>query len=160
VVEKLFHGGAVAAVTLVLALAAAPPARPQSYPSRPIHMIVGYAPGGTGDILGRIIANQLGSELGQSVIVENRAGAGGTIAEHDVVNSTPDGYTILVGQTPEIAVNPTLMKDVGYDPLKDPAPIALAGVVPLHSVGRIFCPARHTARRDGAAQCRNQQGDC
>jgi tripartite-type tricarboxylate transporter receptor subunit TctC len=122
---------AAAVATFALALAAAHPAWPQSYPSRPIHMIVGYAPGGTGDILGRIIANQLGSELGQTIIVENRAGAGGTIAAHDVVNSMPDGYTILIGQTPEIAVNPTLMKDVGYDPQKDLEPIALAGVVPL-----------------------------
>jgi tripartite-type tricarboxylate transporter receptor subunit TctC len=106
-------------------------AQPQTYPSRPIHMIVGYAPGGTGDILGRIIANQLASELGQTIFVENRPGAGGTIAAHDVVNAAPDGYTILIGQTPEIAVDPYFMKDVGYDPMKDLQPIALAGVVPM-----------------------------
>ena len=107
------------------------PAWPQSYPNRPIHLIVNFAPGGTGDILGRIIANQLGIELAQSVVVENRSGAGGTIGARDVANAAPDGYTLTVGQTPEIAINPYFMKDVGYDPLQDLQPIALAGVVPL-----------------------------
>ena len=94
-------------------------------------LIVNFPPGGTGDILGRIIANQLSGELGQSIAVENRSGAGGTIGARDVVNAAPDGYTLTVGQTPEIAINPYFMKDVGYDPLKDLQPIALAGVVPL-----------------------------
>jgi tripartite-type tricarboxylate transporter receptor subunit TctC len=124
--------GVFAVLAIATALATGTlPARPQTYPSRPIHMIVGYAPGGTGDILGRIIANQLASELGQTIFVENRAGAGGTIAAHDVVNAAPDGYTILIGQTPEIAVDPYFMRDVGYDPMKDLQPIALAGVVPM-----------------------------
>jgi len=103
----------------------------QTYPSRPIHLIVGFAPGGTGDIVGRLIGNKLSIELGQSVVVENRAGAGGTIAAHDVANATPDGYMLSVAQTPEIAINPYFLKETGYDPLKDLQPIALAGVVPL-----------------------------
>jgi len=123
---------AIAAATLATGLALATlPAWPQTYPSRPIHLIVNFPPGGTGDIVGRIIANQLAIELGQSIVVENRSGAGGTIGARDVVNAVPDGYTLTVGQTPEIAVNPYFMKDVGYDPLKDLQPIALAGVVPL-----------------------------
>ena len=123
---------AVAAATLAIGLSfAALPAWPQTYPSRPIHLIVNFPPGGTGDILGRIIANQLAIELGQSIAVENRSGAGGTIGARDVVNAAPDGYTLTVGQTPEIAINPYFMKDVGYDPLKDLQPIALAGIVPL-----------------------------
>ena len=122
----------VAAATLAVGLSfAALPAWPQGYPSRPIHLIVNFPPGGTGDILGRIIANQLSIELGQSIAVENRSGAGGTIGARDVVNAAPDGYTLTVGQTPEIAINPYFMKDVGYDPIKDLQPIALAGVVPL-----------------------------
>ncbi len=107
------------------------PVQAQAYPSRPIHLIVNFAPGGAGDILGRIIGNQLGVELHQSVIVENRAGAGGTIGARDVVNAAPDGYTLTVAQTPEIAINPYFMKNVGYDPLKDLQPVALAGVMPL-----------------------------
>jgi tripartite-type tricarboxylate transporter receptor subunit TctC len=121
-----------AAIILAAALnAAAIPAWPQSYPSRPIRLIVSFPPGGTGDILGRIIAGQLSIELGQSFAVENRSGAGGTIGARDVAKAEPDGYTLTVGQTPEIAVNPYFMKDVGYDPRTDLQPIALAGVVPL-----------------------------
>lgn len=122
----------IAAAAIAVGLtAAAAPAWPQAYPSRPIHLIVNFAPGGAGDILGRIIGNQLAIELHQSVVVENRAGAGGTIGARDVVNAAPDGYTLTVAQTPEIAINPYFMKDVGYDPLTDLQPIALAGVMPL-----------------------------
>jgi tripartite-type tricarboxylate transporter receptor subunit TctC len=122
----------LAAATIATGLAVATmPAWPQAYPNRPIRLIVSFPPGGTGDILGRIIANQLSIELGQSIAVENRSGAGGTIGARDVVSAAPDGYTLTVGQTPEIAINPYFMKDVGYDPLKDLQPIALAGVVPL-----------------------------
>jgi tripartite-type tricarboxylate transporter receptor subunit TctC len=111
--------------------AAVPPAWPQAYPSRPIHLIVNFAPGGTGDIVARLVGNKLSIALGQSVIVENRPGAGGTLGARDVVNAAPDGYTLTVAQTPEIAINPYFMKDAGYDSRKDLQPIALAGVVPL-----------------------------
>jgi tripartite-type tricarboxylate transporter receptor subunit TctC len=107
------------------------PAWPQGYPSRPIHLIVNFAPGGTGDIVARLVGNKLSIDLGQSVIVENRPGAGGTLGARDVVNAAPDGYTLTVAQTPEIAINPYFMKDAGYDSRKDLQPIALAGVVPL-----------------------------
>ena len=128
---RLMSGILAAAAIAAGFTAAALPAWPQTYPSRPIRLIVSFPPGGTGDILGRIIANQLAIELGQSIAVENRSGAGGTIGARDVVSAPPDGYTLTVGQTPEIAINPYFMKDVGYDPLKDLQPIALAGVVPL-----------------------------
>ena len=127
-------GSQIAGAAAILAAAltaAALPAWPQSYPSRPIRLIVSFPPGGTGDILGRIIAGQLSIELGQSFAVENRSGAGGTIGARDVAKAEPDGYTLTVGQTPEIAVNPYFMKEVGYDPQTDLQPIALAGVVPL-----------------------------
>src|SRR5580704_7082750 len=132
VVTKAFAVHAVAAAGLAAVLSiAALPAGAEIYPSRPIRLIVSFPPGGTGDIIGRIIANQLAIELGQSIVVENRSGAGGTIGARDVVNAAPDGYTLTVGQTPEIAVNPYFMKDVGYDPQKDLQPIALGGIVPL-----------------------------
>jgi len=122
----------IAAGTIAAGLAAASqPVWAQAHPSRPIHLVVNFAPGGAGDILGRIIGNQLGNELHQSVIVENRAGAGGTIGARDVVNAAPDGYMLTVAQTPEISINPYFMKNVGYDPLKDMQPVALAGVMPL-----------------------------
>jgi tripartite-type tricarboxylate transporter receptor subunit TctC len=122
----------IAAATIAAGLVGATlPAWPQAYPSRPIHLIVNWSPRGAGDILGRIIGNQLAIELHQSVVVEDRPGAGGTIGARDVVNAPPDGYTLTVAQTPEIAINPYFMKNVGYDPLKDLQPIALAGVMPL-----------------------------
>jgi tripartite-type tricarboxylate transporter receptor subunit TctC len=120
-----------AAALLMGMVAAVLPAWPQSYPNRPIHLIVNFAPGGTGDIVARLVGNKLSIDLGQSVIVENRPGAGGTLGARDVVNATPDGYTLTVAQTPEIAINPYFMKDAGYDSRKDLQPIALAGVVPL-----------------------------
>jgi tripartite-type tricarboxylate transporter receptor subunit TctC len=123
---------ALAGAALVLGLVlTALPAWPDSYPSRPIHLIVNFAPGGTGDIVARLVGAKLQSNLGQSVIVENRPGAGGTLGARDVANATPDGYMMTVAQTPEIAINPFFMKGAGYDPLKDLQPLALAGVVPL-----------------------------
>ncbi len=117
---------------VALTLAAAPlPAAAQTYPSRALHLIVNFPPGGAGDIIGRIVGDRLAVVLHQPVVVENRSGAGGTIGARDVVNAPPDGYTLTMAQTPEISINPYFMKDVGYDPLKDLQPIALAGVVPL-----------------------------
>jgi tripartite-type tricarboxylate transporter receptor subunit TctC len=118
----------MAAVGFALAV---PPAWPRSYPSRPIHLIVNYVQGGTGDIIARLIAGRLSEKLEQSVVVETRAGACGSVGARDVVNAEPDGYTLAVAQTPEIAINLYFMKDVGYDPLKDLQPIALGGVMPL-----------------------------
>lgn len=121
-----------AAATLAIGLSGATlPAWPDAFPSRPIHLIVNFAPGGTGDIVARLIGAKLSGAVGQSVVVENRPGAGGTLGARDVVNAEPDGYTLTVAQTPEIAINPFFMKDAGYDPRKDLQPIALAGVVPL-----------------------------
>ena len=100
--------------------------------SQPAHSsIVNFAPGGTGDIVARLVGNRLSSVFGQSVVVENRPGAGGTLGARDVVGAEPDGYTLTVAQTPEIAINPFFMKGAGYDPRKDLQAIALAGVVPL-----------------------------
>jgi tripartite-type tricarboxylate transporter receptor subunit TctC len=124
------HRFAIAAV-LAGAVAVAAPAFPDAFPSRPIHLIVNFAAGGTGDIVARLIGNKLSTALKQSVVVENRPGAGGTLGARDVVNAEPDGYTLTVAQTPEIAINPFFMKGAGYDPRKDLQAIALTGVVPL-----------------------------
>jgi tripartite-type tricarboxylate transporter receptor subunit TctC len=129
---NVFRGtGIAAAIAVAGTLATMTPAWPDSYPSRPIHLIVNFAPGGTGDIVARLIGNRLSNVLGQSVVVENRPGAGGTLGARDVANAEPDGYTLTVAQTPEIAINPFFMKDAGYDPRKDLQAIALTGVVPL-----------------------------
>ncbi len=107
------------------------PAHAQTYPSGPVHMIVGYAAGGTGDVVARIVAAKLQIALNQSVIVENRAGASGAIAAHTVVTAAPDGLTLLAGQTAEIAINQHWLKGITYDPDKDLQAVALLAVVPL-----------------------------
>jgi tripartite-type tricarboxylate transporter receptor subunit TctC len=115
---------------IALSVLGALPASAQPFPSKPIHLIVAYAPGGTGDVVARIIADKLGPALGQTVVVENRAGASGAIGATSVVNAAPDGHTLLVGQTGEMVVNQFWMKALTYDP-KDLVPVALATVVPL-----------------------------
>jgi tripartite-type tricarboxylate transporter receptor subunit TctC len=118
------------ALALVATVAAALPASAQTFPSRNITLVVGYAPGGTGDFIARLVGNKLGEKFGRTVVVENRAGASGAIAAQFVANAAPDGYTILAGQTPEIAINPHFMKG-NLDVERDLVPVALGGVVPL-----------------------------
>jgi tripartite-type tricarboxylate transporter receptor subunit TctC len=103
----------------------------QNYPSRNIQIIVAYAPGGTGDFVARTLQDKLSAALGQTVVVENRAGASGAIGAHMVTTAAPDGYTLLVGQTGEISINQHWLKGLNYDPDKELEPIALAAIVPL-----------------------------
>jgi len=100
-----------------------------SYPSRAITTVVGFAPGGGTDTVSRIIAKTLGDQLGQQVLTDNKAGAGGNIASDLVVKAQPDGYTIYLANVGAIAVNPHLLS-LAYDPLKDLAPISMAVVFP------------------------------
>jgi len=111
--------------------AAAFPASAQTYPSRTVHVVVPYAAGGTGDIVARVIADKLAPALGQSVVVENRPGASGALGTKSVIAAAPDGHTLLMGQTGEIAINQHWSKNLGYDPDKDLLPDALATIVPL-----------------------------
>src|SRR3954453_8084737 len=106
------------------------PSFAQPFPSKPVHLIVAYAPGGTGDVVARVIADKLAAALGQSVVVENRAGASGAIGATSLANAAPDGHTLLVGQTGEMVVNQFWMKGLSYDPHAF-EPVALATVVPL-----------------------------
>ena len=118
----------MAASLSVLALSALPAAA-QHYPSRPIRFIVPFPPGGGNDIVGRIVAIKLGEGLGQSVVVDNRGGAGGTIGTDITAKAPPDGYTILVNNI-SLAVNHTLFRKLPYDTLNDLAPVALIGRQP------------------------------
>src|SRR5260370_29133655 len=92
------------------------------FPNKPITMVVGFEPGGGTDTVARIVAKTLGDNLGQQVVVENRAGAGGNIAVDNVAKSTPDGYTLVLANVGALAVNPHMLK-VPYDPMKDLTPI-------------------------------------
>src|SRR3954463_7866463 len=118
-------------VAVVALLSAVLPAAAQNFPNRNIHIIVAYAAGGTGDIVARLIAQPLGEALGQTIVIENRAGATGAIGTQAVVSSPPDGHTLLLGQTGEISINQHWIKGLTYNAEKDLMPIALASVVPL-----------------------------
>jgi tripartite-type tricarboxylate transporter receptor subunit TctC len=107
------------------------PVRAQSPQGQTTRLVVAYSPGGTGDVVARILQDKLAAALGQNVVVENRTGASGAIGARSVIAAPPDGRTLLVGQTGEVAINQHFMKDPGYDPDKDLVPVALAGVVPL-----------------------------
>jgi tripartite-type tricarboxylate transporter receptor subunit TctC len=124
------RSGAVAAALLaVLALAGAP-VRAQDYPNRPMTLIVPFPPGGSTTIVGRIIADKMSEVLGQSIVVDNRGGAGGTIGSRTVAKSAGDGYTILLGYTGTLAIGPSLYGNVGYDPRTDFEPIGRIGTAP------------------------------
>jgi tripartite-type tricarboxylate transporter receptor subunit TctC len=104
--------------------------RAQDYPVRPIHLIVPFPPGGVADIIARPIADRLATSLGQPVVVENRGGATGTLGASYVAHATPDGYTLLLGTTNEIAMSPTLYQSMPYDPTTAFAPITPVAVFP------------------------------
>ena len=126
----------ILALILSLTLIPASSRAQESYPSRPVRLIVGFAAGSSGDVAARIVSNKLSQLLGQPVIVENRPGAGGNLATEAVVKSPPDGYTLLMGTIAALAVNPTLYKDLPFDPMTDLSPISmgvsLANVVVVH----------------------------
>ena len=96
----------------------------QTYPSKPVRMLVAFPPGGPVDIIARLIAPKMSETLGQPVVVENKVGASGNLATSEVAKSTPDGYTLL-SHSSAYAVNPTLFDNPGYDPVKDLIPIAV-----------------------------------
>jgi tripartite-type tricarboxylate transporter receptor subunit TctC len=115
----------------VLALAAAWPAAAQDYPTRPITLVVPYPAGGGNDVMARIVADHMSKTLRQQIVIDNRAGAAGTIATRQVAKSAPDGYTLTIGGTGTLAINPTLYPNVGYDPRKDFAPVGLIATSPM-----------------------------
>ena len=118
------------------------PALAQDYPSRTIKLIVPYPAGGTTDLLGRMVADQLKSGLGATVVVENKPGAGTVLGADQVAKSEADGYTLLMATSTTLAINKTLYKKLPYDPVKDFAPIALVAGVPFALIINPDLPAR------------------
>jgi tripartite-type tricarboxylate transporter receptor subunit TctC len=110
------------------------PAAAQDYPSRPITLIVPYAAGGGNDLMARTAAEKMSKSLGQQIVIENRGGAGGSIATRQVAKAEPDGYTLGLGGTGTLAIDPTLYPNAGYDPRKDFAPIGL-----IATSGLVIC---------------------
>ena len=114
------------------------------YPDRPITLVVPFPPGGTNNIMARAVADKLSESLGQQVVVENRSGgAAGTIATRQFLKSTPDGYTLLLAYTSNLASGPNLFRDVGYDPRKDFAPIGLIASASAILVAHPSLPAKN-----------------
>jgi tripartite-type tricarboxylate transporter receptor subunit TctC len=96
-----------------------------------VKLLVGYGPGGATDIIARVLSKYLSDKWGQAVVVENKPGASGMIAASDVVRANPDGYTLLLGYTPEVSINQLVFSNMRYDPIKDLTPISLAADAPL-----------------------------
>jgi tripartite-type tricarboxylate transporter receptor subunit TctC len=117
-------------------------ARAQAYPTRPITIVDTFPPGGSTGIIARIIADKLSETLGQQVIVDQRAGAGGTVAAKQIARSTPDGYTIMLGYTGTLGIAPSLYPNAGYDPRKDFAPVGRIGMAPTSLVVHPSFPVR------------------
>ena len=132
-------------LALALALAALPAAAQAQYPDKPIKLIVPYPPGGTTDIMARTLQEPLSKALGQPVIVDNKAGAAGAIGTKQVATAAPDGYTLVFGNNGPSAIVPLLQKDVGYDPVKDFAPVSLVSIAPLVLVLHPSVPAGSVA---------------
>jgi tripartite-type tricarboxylate transporter receptor subunit TctC len=112
------------------------------YPNKPLRLIVPFPPGGSTDIVGRIVAQRLSEKLGQQIVVDNRGGAGGTIGTEAAAKASPDGYTLAVGTTSTHAVAPGAYSKLGYDPVKDFAPVSLVAVTPYLLVVNAQVPAK------------------
>jgi tripartite-type tricarboxylate transporter receptor subunit TctC len=118
-------------VLLTITAVSVAPQAAAAYPDKPVKLLVGYGPGGATDIIARVLSKYLSDKWGQAVVVENKPGASGMIAASDVVRANPDGYTLLLGYTPEVSINQLVFSNMRYDPIKDLTPISLAADAPL-----------------------------
>ncbi|WP_341894720.1 tripartite tricarboxylate transporter substrate binding protein [Ferrovibrio terrae] len=130
------------------------PAYSADYPTKPITLVVPFTPGGTTDILAREIAHRLQVDLGQTVLIENRAGAGGGLGAEIVARASPDGHTLLMGHIGTLALNPSLYPKLGYDPIRSFAPVALVARVPNILVVNAKSPINTLAELVAAAKAR------
>ena len=127
-------------------IAFAPSSSAQTYPSKPVKIVVPFPPGGPTDVVGRLVAAKLGEALNQQFVVENRAGAGGTVGSEAVAQALADGYTLLYGSTSTLAMAPSLYRKLGYDPRKSFAPISLVSSGPLLVAINAALPAQTLAQ--------------
>jgi len=130
------------ALALVAATCSAGASLADDYPSRPIRIIVPYAPGGGADTVARIVARRVSDTIGQPMVIENRTGAGSILGTDAVAKAEPDGYTLLLGQSGPISINPAVYKDLRYDPVKDFAPVTMTTAYPYILVVNAKLPAR------------------
>jgi tripartite-type tricarboxylate transporter receptor subunit TctC len=133
---------AALAALAMLACGSIARAADDDYPSRPVTLVVTFPPGGGNDAMARLIAAKMSAALGRQFVVENRSGAGGSLGTRAVAKAVPDGYTLLLGFSGTMAINPSLYKNVGYDPQKDFAPIGLIASTPSVLVANPAFPAK------------------
>ncbi len=145
---------AVLAATACLLPAAT--ASAQAYPAKSIRLIVPFPPGGGTDFFGRVTAAKLTQALGQQVVVENRGGAGGNIGTEIAAKAAPDGYTLLLGHTGTLAINPALYAKIPYDPVRDFAPVSLVAYSPLLLVAHPSLPVKNA--KDLIALAKSRRG--
>src|SRR6266540_4231355 len=141
------RGASILLAALVAALlpAALGPAAAETYPARPITLVIPFAPGGSASTVARSVADKMSETLGQQIVIDNRGGAGGTVATRSVAKAAPDGYTLLVVTSATVGTSPSLLQNVGYDPRKDFDPIGIIAATPnLIAVHPSF-PARSLA---------------
>jgi len=146
---------ATASVSLALALFAGA-AIAQGYPAKPIRLIVPFPPGGGTDIAARTIANKLSEDVKWTFVVENKPGAGGNLGVEQAVKSPADGYTLVIGQTSNLAINPALYAKLPYDPLRDLSPVALIVSAPVVFV--VAASSRYTSLGDLLAAAKTDPG--
>jgi len=132
-------------------------AHAQNYPARQIRIVTPYAPGGTADILSRVVAQKLSETWGQQVVVDNRPGASGMLGADIAAKAAPDGYTILMAYVAEIAITQSLFRSMTYDPVKDLAPVTLAAVTPMIFVVHPSLPAKNVSELVALAKSRPGQ---
>jgi tripartite-type tricarboxylate transporter receptor subunit TctC len=125
--------------------AAASPATAQTFPTRPLTLVIPFAAGGSTDLVGRLVAQRMSEELSQQVVVDNRGGAGGNLGSAAVAKSAADGYTILMGTVATHALNPLIYTKIPYDPVKDFAPVSLLATVPNVLAVHPSVPANNVA---------------
>ena len=128
-----------------------------SYPSKSIRFIIPFTPGGSADIFARPIAQKMSESMGQQVVVENRPGAGGVLGSEVAAKAPPDGYTMMMGLTANVAVNPTLYKKLSYDPLRDFAPVTLIAAAPYVLLVPTSLPAHNV--KELIALARSKPGE-
>jgi tripartite-type tricarboxylate transporter receptor subunit TctC len=145
-VRKVSRAAAVAAVTIGFCAGAFPHASEQAdaqdYPARGITLVVPYPPGGGVDAMARVVAEKLSGALGQQVVVDNRAGGSGLVGTRTFIKSAPDGYTLFLGHTGSISINPSLYANSGFDPRKDFSPIGLIASMPVALLAHPSFPAK------------------
>jgi tripartite-type tricarboxylate transporter receptor subunit TctC len=149
-----------AALAAAFAVPSLLPAQPRDYPARPVRLIVGFAPGSTTDLVGRIVADGLRARFGQPFIVENRPGANGMLAAEAVARAEPDGYTLLVANTSSVTVNPLIYKNIRYNVAKDFAPVTTVVSLPMILMVNTQNPRTAGVRtvKDLAALAKTQPG--